>query len=122
MDNNNKLSKILDIAVIFLILSPFLFFLLSFLFYWFNQGLYNSIIDLNKSPVLLILAVITCVVLVLWITIGKGSESKAWNWLPPFVFFQQLSVVGRKVLVFCLVIGTLIGVLGEFFEIIKPKF
>ena len=112
----NSLEKILDISVAVL--------LLLCLFWAFGNALYIYFIPENKenallamqslNPLIIVVALITSLVLALWVIFGRGVESRLWNWLPPFVCFRQFGSTGRKVLVVLLIIGTIFGMLGEF--------
>jgi len=113
----NSREKIIDISVAVL--------LLLCLFGAFGNALYVYFISGNKgnallatqslNPLLIWVALITCLVLALWLILGRGVESRLWNWLPPFVFFRQFGSTGRKTLVVLLILGTLFGMMGEFF-------
>ena len=109
-------EKILEISVAVL--------LLLCLFWAFGNVIYIHFISGNKEnallamqsldPILIGITLITCLILVLWLILGRGVESRLWNWLPPFVFFRQFGSTVRIVLVVLLILGTLLGMLGEF--------
>jgi hypothetical protein len=63
------------------------------------------------------LALLTCVVLTLWVIFGRGLDSQLWRWLPPFVFFRWLGRGGRGLIVGLLVLGTLLGMFGQYLGI-----
>jgi hypothetical protein len=65
------------------------------------------------SPLLLTFALITCVVLILWVLWRRGLESRLWNWLPPFVFFRGFGKAGRALMVGLLILGTVLGIVAE---------
>ena len=64
-------------------------------------------------PLLLVFALATCVVLILWVLCGRGLESRLWYWLPPFVFFRAFGKAGRALVVGLLILGTLLGIMAE---------
>ena len=74
--------------------------------------------DLQACPFLLnSLALLTCAVLTLWMIFGRGLDSRLWRWLPPFVFFRSLGRGGRGLIVALLVLGTLLGMFGQYLGI-----
>jgi len=78
--------------------------------------------DIYDTPYLPMIAVFTCIILALWILIGNGANSKLWDWLPPFVFFKSMGIYVRPFLVFLLIAGTLVGLIGALFGLIDRRF
>lgn len=122
MKKNSKLSKILEVAVMIMILLPLIFSVFCFALSWFIPNENNVLLGVYDTPYLPALAVLTCIVLALWIFIGDGINSKLWMWLPPFVFFKGASGYCRLFVVICLIIGTLLGLFGELFGLMEPAF
>lgn len=123
--NPRNLNRVLDISVATFVLLAFLFFTalaaVSFFPGVSRAGLERLFESLTQRvPVLPILAAVTCLLLAAWISIGNGSESKLWKWLPPFVFFQKFGKLGRVMLVWLLILGTILGLLGELFGVVPP--
>ena len=67
------------------------------------------------------LALLICVVLTLWVIFGRGLESRLWRWLPPLVFFRRLGRVGRGFIVALLVLGTILGIVGQYVGIAQQQ-
>ena len=109
-------DKILDISVAVLLLLCLFWALGNVLYiYFISENKENALLAIQSLPPLLIgIALITCLILALWLIFGRGVESRLWNWLPPFVFFRHFGRTGRKALVVLLILGTLIGMIGEF--------
>jgi len=109
-------DKILDISVAVLLLLCLFWALGNVLYiYFISENKENALLAIQSlTPLLIGIALITCLILALWLIFGRGVESRLWNWLPPFVFFRQFGRTGRKALVVLLILGTLIGMIGEF--------
>ncbi len=122
MKQKRNFSKILDNLVIVSLLPPQLFFAFCFVFSLINPEKYKVLMGIYDTPYLPVIAVLTCIVLALWILIGNGASSKLWGWLPPFVFFRKIDISARPFLVFLLIAGTLVGLLGDLFGLVDPKF
>ena len=113
----NSREKIIDISVAVLLLLCLFWAFGNILYVYFISGnKENALLTMQSlNPLLIWVALITCLVLALWLILGRGVESRLWNWLPPFVFFRQFGSTGRKALVVLLILGTLFGMMGEFF-------
>ena len=105
--NMNSREKILDISVaVFLLLCIFWSFGTFLYIYLTPENKENFIIIMQSlNPILIGLALITCLVLALWVILVRGVESRLWNWLPPFVFFRQFNSTARKALVALLILA-----------------
>lgn len=96
-------SKI-ECALIFLIIAavivPFIFLLRNIL--GIKTSLYAArVIDVSFG----FLSVLWIVTLLIWVYKKQVAKSSLWNWLPPFVFFERFSPLGRNVflIVLCIV-------------------
>ena len=63
----------------------------------------------NHRMLLGALAILECVLLLVWMGLG-GQTSSLWNWLPPFCFFPKVLWV-RWLVIIGLVGGTLAGMI-----------
>ena len=113
-------SRKVDVLVMILVLIPLLISVFHLFFTWFGSTALIFPSSLYETIYLPIVAILTCFVLVLWLSICDGCNSKLWNWLPPFVFFKNLGISGRIFIVVALIVGTLVGLAGELFGIIDP--
>ena len=122
MKRNDLLSKSLEILVAIMILLPLIFSVFCFTLFWFSLDQYHFFISVFSFSYLPLVAILICITLILWITIGNGINSKLWVWLPPFVMFKGMGSSGRVLVVIVLVIGTLVGLFGELSGFIEPIF
>lgn len=113
----NSREKILDLSVAIMVLLCLFWAIAMTLYLFFSPETIENkrliIETLSPSLLLDVLALMTCLILVLWLRFGKGVESKLWNWLPPFVFLRDYGKIVRIIFVILLIAGTLLGALGE---------
>ncbi len=64
----------------------------------------------------LILTILIGILLILWISVGEGVNSKLWNWLPPFLFFKNSGKIGKITVVLALVSVIIFGLITDFFD------
>jgi hypothetical protein len=119
------MKKILEILVVITVLLPLAYFAFFVIISLIVPSQYEALVSYQEmvyeSLYLKALAVFTCIILVSWVTVGEGSHSKLWMWMPPFVFFNKFGSYGRIAVVVVLVVGTLIGLFGEMFGVLKPN-
>jgi hypothetical protein len=63
-----------------------------------------------------LLAILSCAVLVAWMTIGNGVSSSLWKWLPPFLLVGWLyrGDAAKWIFVLLLIGGTLLGTVLDY--------
>ncbi len=123
MKKTFRIWIILDVLTAILVLLPLLFFGFYIIISLFKPEETKFLIEaIYKTPYLPFLAIFTCIILALWIIFGNGVNSKLWEWLPPFVFFKKIGSFGRALLIFLLIIGTFVGMLGAFYGLLDPAF
>jgi hypothetical protein len=112
----NAREKALDVSVATLLLLCLVWAVAMVSFVSVSPGSINRVRESleSHSSILTAFAVLTCLVLLLWVTAGRGLDSRLWSWLPPLVFFCWLGRLGRALVVGLLILGTLLGVLGDY--------
>lgn len=113
--NNDKLRTFLEWGVAASMLLSLLMVILGLLVQGSSPDNYEVFQNIYNSPYMSALTVLICCLLILWITVGKGLESKLWKWLPPFLFFQGWGKVGRSTVVLALVVAMLAGIISDLF-------
>lgn len=74
----------------------------------------------NRRPIEIagkILGAIGCLLMLSWMWFADGAHSRVWNWLPPFWPWGRFltGTASRRGLVLLLVLGTILGLLSEWF-------
>jgi len=63
-------------------------------------------------PVIPMLTIAGCVLLLVWIFYGGGTESPLWKYMPPFCLLRISRPLSRKLVVVLIVVGTIAALVG----------
>ena len=112
----NARNKALDVSVATLLLLCFVWAVATVSFVSVSPASIDSVRQAlgSHSSILTAFAMLTCLMLLLWATVGHGLDSALWGWLPPLVVFCWCGRLGRALVVGLLILGTLLGILGEY--------